>query len=216
MSDEFIRIALVDDQKLFRRGLKSILTKVATFQVVFEAENGEQLLERLKYEAIDVVVLDVEMPGMGGMEALENIRITHPGIKVIMLTMHNSERLINHLMQMGANGFLLKDEEPEIVCEAVKRVHYDGVFFRDYVSKAILNSNRHAASKKNDLFSPQLSDRELEILSLLCKEYTSQEIADQLFISARTVDGHRRNMQEKTGSRNLAGLVLYAVRNGIV
>jgi DNA-binding NarL/FixJ family response regulator len=216
MPEEIIRIALVDDQKLFRRGLRSILSKQDQFQVAFEAENGEQFLERLKFEPVDVVILDVEMEGMGGMETLEVIRKKHSDLKVLMLTMHESERLISHLMKEGANGFLLKDEEPEIVCEAIKRVHQEGIFFRDYVSKALLRNSRQGSVKKNDLLAVQLSDRELQILQLLCKERTSQEIGDQLFISARTVDGHRRKMQDKTGSRNLAGLVLYAVKNGII
>lgn len=215
-SNGIIRIALVDDQKLFRKGLRSIMSKNDSFQVVFEAEDGAQFLERLKFEPVDVVVLDVEMDGMDGMETLGVIREKYPELKVLMLTMHESERLISHLMQEGANGFLLKDEDPEIVCEAIKRVYQDGIFFRDYVSKAILQNSRQRSSRKNDLLAPQLSDRELQILQLLCKEYTSQEIADQLFISARTVDGHRRKMQEKTGARNLAGLVIYAIKNGII
>lgn len=215
-SNDVIRIALVDDQKLFRKGLRSIVSKHDSFQVVFEAEDGKQFFDRLKYEPVDVVILDVEMTGMDGMETLEIIRKKHLDLKVLMLTMHESERLISHLMQEGANGFLLKDEEPEIVCEAIKKVYQDGIFFRDYVSKAILQNSRNNNVRKNDLLMPQLSDRELQILQLLCKEYTSQEIADKLFISTRTVDGHRRKMQEKTGARNLAGLVIYAVKNGVI
>lgn len=216
MSSSPIRIALVDDQKLFRKGLKLILSKQPSFEVVFEASSGQQFFERQAFETIDVVVLDVEMPGMDGMETLTKIRKQDSEIKVLMLTMHNSERLISHLMKEGANGFLLKDEEPEIVCKAVETVYHEGVFFRDYVSNALLKNSRQGASRKNDMLKRQLSERELEVLQLICKEYTSQEIANELFISVRTVDGHRRNLQEKVGARNLAGLVLYAVNNGLV
>lgn len=196
-----------------------ILSGVPDFEVVFEAGNGKQFFERLAFEPVDIVILDVEMPSMDGISTLQQIRKSHGELKVIMLTMHESERLINHLMQQGANGFLLKDEDPEIVVQAVRRVAEEGVYFRDYVSQALLKSNRAQNGFRGGvetMLKARLSDRELEVLTLICKEYTSKEIADQLFISVRTVEGHRRSLQEKTGSRNLAGLVLYAVNNGIV
>ncbi len=211
-----IRIALVDDQKLFRGGLKMILSDRPDFKVVFEADNGKQFFERLAFEPVDVVILDVEMPVMDGIETLEMIRDKHPDIRVIMLTMHDSDRLINHLMQLGANGFLLKDENPEIVRTAVERVGQEGIFFRDYVSKALLKGGRQKPTKPEGYFGPNISEREMEVLALICQEFTSKEIAEKLFISARTVEGHRRSLQDKTGSRNLVGLVLYAVKNGIV
>ncbi|MFK8161577.1 MAG: response regulator [Lewinella sp.] len=216
MSNPPIRIALVDDQKLFRGGLKMILSDRPDFRVVFEADNGKQFFERLAFEPVDVVILDVEMPVMDGIETLEKIRETHPDLRVIMLTMHDSDRLINHLMQLGANGFLLKDENPEIVRTAVERVGQEGIFFRDYVSKALLKGGRQKPNKPDGYFGPNISEREMEVLSLICQEYTSKEIAEKLFISARTVEGHRRSLQDKTGARNLVGLVLYAVKNGIV
>ena len=213
-----IRIALVDDQKLFRSGLKLILSKQSNFEVVFEAGDGQQFFERLSFEPVDLVILDVEMPVLDGLETLTRLKREQPDIKVLMLTMHESDRLITHLMQAGANGFLLKDEEPEVVCRAVEQVIQDGVFFRDYVSKALLKGNQRQAKSRSsdDLLRPKISERELEVLQLICQEYTSQEIAEKLFISVRTIDGHRRSLQEKTGAKNIAGLVLYAVNNGLV
>ncbi|MEM6397690.1 MAG: response regulator transcription factor [Bacteroidota bacterium] len=212
-----IKIALVDDQKLFRSGLRMIISKDEQCEVVFEAENGKQFFERLAYEPVDLVILDVEMPEMDGTETLQKIRSDHDHIKVIMLTMHESERLISHLMQIGANGFLLKDEDPKVVISAIKQVMEVGTYFRDYVSQALLKSSRlQQTGDPNQLLGPKLSDREKEVLRLICQEKTSQEIADQLFISIRTVDGHRRHLQEKTGAKNIAGLVMYAVKNGLV
>ncbi|MEM7574765.1 MAG: response regulator transcription factor [Bacteroidota bacterium] len=218
MADLPIRIALVDDQKLFRSGLKLILNKQANFKVIFEAGDGQQFFERLNFEPVDLVILDVEMPVMDGMATLARLKADHPAIKVLMLTMHESGRLITHLMQAGANGFLLKDEEPEVVCRAVEQVMRDGMFFRDYVSKALLKGNqRQTKTRSSDaLLRPKISERELEVLQLICQEYTSQEIAKKLFISVRTIDGHRRSLQEKTGAKNIAGLVLYAVNNDLV
>ncbi|SEP59598.1 response regulator transcription factor [Neolewinella agarilytica] len=210
-----VRIALVDDQKLFRGGMKMILADRSDFEVVFEAKNGKQFFERLAFEPVDVVILDVEMPEMDGIETLERLRSTHDNIRVIMLTMHDSDRLISHLMELGANGFLLKDEDPDVVCEAVERVAAEGIFFRDYVSKALLKKSRNKMNSDN-LIKPRISDREMEVLQLICKEFTSKEIAEKLFISYRTVEGHRRSLQEKTGSRNIVGLVMYAVQNGLV
>lgn len=213
--EPIIRLALVDDQKLFRSGLKMILSDASDIEVVFEAADGIQFFNRLTYEPVDVVILDVEMPNMDGIAVLERLGREDSPTRVIMLTMHDNERLINHLMQLGASGFLLKDENPEIVLEAVRRVADEGIYFRDYVSKALLRGGRQKMTGGN-AFGPQLSERELDVLRLICQEKTSKEIGDELFISARTVEGHRRRLQEKTGSKNIVGLVLYAVKNGIV
>ncbi len=195
-----------------------ILDQQPNFRVVFEAGNGQQFFERLAFEPVDVAILDVEMPVMDGLETLAKLSADHPNVRALMLTMHDSDRLINHLMQLGASGFLLKDEEPQVVCLAVEKVANEGVFFRDYVSKALLRSSRATATNQaaDRLLNAKLSERELQVLDLICKEQTSKEIADTLYISIRTVEGHRRSLQEKTGAKNLAGLVLYAVRNGMV
>lgn len=210
------RIAIVDDQKLFRGGLKMILSEDPNIQVVFEAANGKQFFERLTFEPVNVVILDVEMPVMDGIETLKRLQQHYPDVKVLMLTMHDSDRLINHLMQCGASGFLLKDEDPEVVRTAITRVAAEGVFFRDYVSRALLKRSKQNNKQRLERYASKLSDRETEVLHLLCQEFTSKEIAEKLFISYRTVEGHRRSMQEKTGARNIVGLVLYAVERGIV
>ena len=210
-----IRVALVDDQRLFRGGLSMILSEPADIHVVFEAGHGKQLLERIAFEPVDVVILDVEMPVLDGIETLTVLQEKYPATTVLMLTMHDSPRLINQLMENGANGFLLKDENPEVVIEAVRHVADGGIYFRDYVSRALLQGRR-SKQRAASSFAPRLSERELEVLQLICQECTSKEIAEKLFISSRTVEGHRRSLQEKTGSKNLVGLVLYAVREGLV
>ena len=217
MSSQPIRVAITDDQRLFRGGLKMILGDCDDVEVIFEAKHGKQLLERLQFEPVDVIILDIEMPEMDGAATLSVLQREFPDIQVIMLTMHDSNRLIAHFMQEGASGFLLKDEEPEVVCQAVRQVANGQLFFRDYVSQALLKSGQYIRRGKGDgSVTPDLSDREMEVLRLLCAERTNKEIGEALFISGRTVEGHRRNLIEKTGARNLAGLVLFAVRHGLV
>ena len=213
-----IKVAIADDQKLFLRGLRLIMEDFQHLQIVLEAHNGQELLDKLAEHHPDVILLDLKMPVMDGMEATERIRELYPDVKVILLTMHDDERLISHMMSLGANGYLLKDEEPAVVREAVETVYAKGMYFNEYVSKALLQGmkSRHKHATVDDHLRPDLSPRELQVLELICKEYTTAEIAEALFISTRTVDGHRRNLQEKTGVRNLAGLVMYAVRNGLV
>ncbi len=219
MKDSSIRIALVDDQVLFLKGLRLILTNFPRFKVVLEAENGRELLERLANEPVDIILMDVEMPEMDGTQALEQVMLHYPSVSVIMLTMHDSDRLISQLMEAGAAGFLLKDEDPSVVREAIEHVYDKGLYFRDYVSKALLRNNRKktkALQRPTASHSINFSERELEVLLLICQELTSKEIANRLFLSVRTVDGHRRKLQEKTGSRNSVGLVRYAMQHDMI
>ena len=213
-----IKLAIADDQKLFLRGLRLIMEDFPLIEIISEAHNGKELLRALEQEQPDVILLDLKMPVMDGMEATQRIKERYPDIRIILLTMHDDERLINHMMDIGANGYLLKDEEPQIVREAIVSVYERGHYFNDYVSKALLNGmkNRKKITSIDAHLSADLSKRELEVLELICQEYTTAEIAERLYISARTVDGHRRSLQEKTGVRNLAGLVLYAVRHGLI
>lgn len=213
-----IKLALADDQKLFLRGLRLILEDQPNIDIIIEAGNGQELLDAIALEVPDVVLLDLKMPVMDGIEATKQIKEHYPDIKILLLSMHDDERLISHLMNLGANGYLLKDEEPEVVCKAVVAVHEKGFFFNDYTSKALLRGvkSRTKITSVNQHLKTELTKRELEILHLICQEYTTAEIAQELYISIRTVDGHRRNLQDKTGVKNVAGLVIYAIRNGIV
>ncbi|MGB3548901.1 MAG: response regulator transcription factor [Saprospiraceae bacterium] len=219
MKNTPIKIALVDDQILFLKGLRLILSNFPRFKVVLEAGNGQELLNRLPDTAVDIILLDVEMPLLDGTQTLEQLTTHHPGISVIMLTMHDNDRLISQLMEAGAAGFLLKDEDPAIVREAIEHVYDKGLYFRDYVSKALLRNNRKktkALQRPPASRAVNFSEREIEVLLLICQELTSKEIAERLFISVRTVDGHRRKLQEKTGSRNSVGLVRYAMRHDMI
>ncbi len=216
-----IRLAIADDQKLFLKGLKFIINDFENIELVMEAENGKVLIEKVAQDPPDVILMDLKMPVMDGIEATQYLKKHQPEIKIILLTMYNEERLIAHMMKIGANGYLLKDEEPEVVRAAIETVVAQGFYFNDYVSKALLKGVKSNQKTNFEAFpatsaETKLSRREVEVLQLICKEQTTAEIAQQLFISSRTVEGHRKKLLEKTGVKNTAGLVIYAYRNGLI
>ncbi|MEL7159766.1 MAG: response regulator transcription factor [Bacteroidota bacterium] len=215
-----ITVAIVDDHTLFRKGLHMILADFPDLQVIFEAANGRELLTRCAHQLPDVVLLDLKMPGLDGVETTRRLRAAHPTLRIILLTLHDNPRLIRQLMEMGANGYLLKNENPTVVYAAIRAVTERGYYFNDYVGRALLNGGTPAAGhprEKTDAGElPSLTPREREVLELICRQRTTREIATALFITPRTVEGHRKNLLEKTDSRNVAGLVVYAIRNGLV
>jgi DNA-binding NarL/FixJ family response regulator len=198
-----IRIAITDDHRLFRKGMTIMIEDLEGIEVMFEAENGKELLEKLKAQAVDLVLLDLDMPVMDGIATTSALRADFPELKIVILSMHDDDKMIAHLMEKGAHGYLLKDAEPEEVETAIRTTLQNGFYFNERVSKAMLSGLVQKNNIKPSFQAPtELSERELEVLKLICKEYTSQEIADQLFISKRTVEGHRNRMLEKIGAKN--------------
>lgn len=212
-----IKIAITDDHKLFRRGMNRMVSDFEEMEVLFEAGNGQELLDELKNTPIDLVLLDLEMPEMDGIATTTALQAQFPDVKIIILTMHDDDQMIAHLMELGAHGYLLKDAEPEEVETAIRTTIENGFYFNERVSKAMLAGLVHKKKIKPS-FSHQteLSVREEEVLKLICKEFTSQEIADTLFISKRTVEGHRNRLLEKIGAKNTAGLVVFAAQHGML
>ena len=188
------RIVLVDDHTLFRNGLRGLLERQEGYRVVGEAGSGEEFLAQLDTLEADVVFMDFSMPGLDGAQTTERALARRPELRIITLSMFGEESYYSRMVEAGARGFLLKDSDIGDVLEAVETVMEGGSYF-----------------------SPQLlSSREREILVAVCRGLSNQEIADELFISKRTVDKHRANILEKTGCKNTASLVVYAIRNGIV
>ena len=210
MSD--CRIILVDDHTLFRGGLRGLLDRYEGFRVVGEAGSGEELLERIGEWQADVVFMDIAMPGMGGAEATQRLLALRPQWRVITLSMFGEESYYSRMVEAGARGFLLKDSDIGDVIEAVETVAAGGSYF----SPQLLSSLTGRMRTREDAADEQLSSREREILVAVCRGLSNQEIADELFISKRTVDKHRANILEKTGCKNTASLVVYAIRKGIV
>jgi DNA-binding NarL/FixJ family response regulator len=215
----FVTIAIADDHILFRKGMIQLIQTFENMKVIVEAENGKTLLERLEllaYGLPHVLLLDISMPEMNGIDAFLAIRKKYPGIKTIMLSMHKDESHIITMIKMGVNGYLVKNADPEEVKSAILKVMETEYYFNE---STMLTMQKGLFKKKHELtidYASDLTDREREVLRLICKELTTAEIAGQLFLSRRTVDGHRNNLLLKTGARNTAGLVLFAVKANIV
>ena len=211
-----IQLALADDQLLFRRGMAMILRDMAGVRVVLECPNGEELLAELKSTPVDIVLLDLEMPVLDGTATMRRIRQEFPAVKVIILSSHDEDRTIGTLMDLGANGYMLKSAEPDEIDMAIRSVAQSGFYLNDTVNKALLHGlvKERKVRPTFNVIDP-LSDRELEVLRGICQELTTAEIAEKIFVSPRTVEFHRNNLLLKTGARNAAGLVVYAMSKGI-
>jgi two-component system, NarL family, response regulator DegU len=213
---KLIKLAVVDDQHLFRKGLISLIKEFDELDIVIEASNGNELIEKLKTKRPTVVLLDLEMPGMDGIETTEFLKRKYPEIKVLILTMHNEEEIILHLIEKGAHGFLLKDHPIETLVDAIYAVIENGYYFNDHISKVMVKGLLRTQKIKPSFNEVRLSEREIEVIRLICKEYTNKEIAEKLFISVRTVDGHREKILQKTKAKNTVGIVMYAVKNNLL
>jgi two-component system, NarL family, response regulator DegU len=213
-----IKLAVVDDHSLFRKGMISILNQVTDFEVVFDATNGREFLTKLVIDPIDIVLLDLQMPELDGIKTTEIIREKHPDVKVIILSMHDEDQFVLHLMEIGANGYLLKDTDSDEVEKAIRKVYEADHYFSDFVSKIMLRKMTRKSQHDNKMFNykTDLSERELQVLKHICDGLTTTEIGDIVCLSPRTVEGHRLRMMEKLGMKNTAGLVAYAIKNNLV
>jgi DNA-binding NarL/FixJ family response regulator len=217
---ETIRLGLVDDQNLFRQSLATMLSAVPNYELVMEAENGIACLEKLKETAIHphILLIDMEMPGMDGIDLNNELQKSYPDIRVIILSVYAKERLISRLIEAGACGYLIKNCGKDELYTAIHAVHHFGFYMNTDVMKAIQSKSgaKGKAIQNANRIAIELTERETEILQYICKEYSNAEIAEKLFISVRTVEGHRTNLLLKTGCKNTAGLALFAVKHRII
>ena len=211
-----LKIYVVDDHKLFREGLKLLLSTQDFVQHVYEASNGLEFVENLSMISCDVVLMDIEMPMMNGIEATLAAMRLKPDMKIIVLSMYGDEQYYYKMIDAGVKGFVLKSSGIEKVITAIKKVSEGENYFSEELLVNILNNMRDNARVESEMPDNEISERELEILYHVCKGLSNQEIADALFISKRTVDKHRANLLSKTGCRNTAALVMYAIRNKMI
>lgn len=214
---ETIRIAIADDHKLFRKGVILSLRPYTQLEFVLEAENGQELLDKLDASGAQVVLLDLRMPGMDGIETAKIIADKYPSIRVLILTMYEDERFVFHLMEHGAHGYLLKNTDPQEIRKAILEVMSKGYYLNQFVNRILLKQS-HAKTRvvpnlKSEIV---LNDREKEVLRNICLEYTAVEIAKKMGISSRTVEAIKNRLMERFGTKNTAGLVYFAVKNDLI
>ena len=216
MIEKPIRLAIADDQQLFRKGLIALLADYPEITVRLEASNGQELLDKLETTTVDVVLLDIQMPQMNGIETTHQLHKKNPDTKILILTSHNEEELIKHLIVRGAHGFLLKNNTLETIVEAVSGVTENGYYFNERVSKEMVSDLMNKYSIRPVFYQANLSTREIEVIQLISQEYTNREISDKLSISVRTVETHRDHILQKTNAKNSVGIIMYAYRNNII
>jgi DNA-binding NarL/FixJ family response regulator len=212
-----ITVAIADDHQLFRKGVIHSLSPYKQLRFVLEAGTGDELLSELANEPVQVVLMDLKMPGKDGIETTKLISRNYPDIKVLIVSMYEDERFVHHLMENGAHGYLLKNAEPQEMLKAIIDVIEKGYYLNDFVNRILL---RTAGQKQKNLpaldIDLALSDREKMVLRLICMEFTAQEIAQKMELSSRTVEAIKDRLMDRFGSKNTAGLVFFAVRNHLI
>ncbi|AZQ60800.1 response regulator transcription factor [Flammeovirga pectinis] len=210
-----IKVLLVDDHNMIREGLKSFLDK-EHFDIIGEAVNGVEALLLLEKHKVDVVITDIMMPEKDGITLCKEITAQYPSIHVLALTMMNESYNIKKMLSAGAKGYILKDCTQDELRKAIKSVANGENYYSSEVTSIIMQGlSSQPAVKKRVLTEIPLTEREMEVLHLICKEFSNIEIGEKLFISPRTVETHKRNLVEKTGAKNVAGLVLYAIERNL-
>jgi DNA-binding NarL/FixJ family response regulator len=214
---EVIKVAIADDHKIFRKGVILSLRPFTNIKFVLEADNGDQLLEGIAASEPDVVLMDLRMPGKDGIEATKILSKQYPNIHVIVLSMYEDDRFVSHMMENGASGYLLKNAEPQEIRRAIMDVHEKGYYLNNFVNRILLKKS-HSKQKAVPSLNSEitLTDREKDVLKFICMEFTAQEIAQKMEISARTVEAIKDRLMERFGSKNTAGLVFFAVKNNLV
>ena len=209
----------MDDEILFRKGISFLLGREPNINIIFEASNGDELISFLqnnKNNHPDIIIMDLKMPGINGVEATKIIHVEFPKLKIIALTSYDSKSFVANMIDVGAVSYLIKNATPQELITTINEVAEKGFYYTDYVMKIIQDDVLTAKKTKSALDNNFLTAREFEVLKLICLQKSTAEIAEKLFISPRTVEGHRNNLLLKTESRNIAGLVVYAVQNEIM
>lgn len=212
-----IKIAIVDDHKIFRQGVKSVLQPVKNFEVVMEMNNGQDLLDQFSVILPDVVLMDIKMAGMDGIATTRQLVQSHPQARVIGLSVFDQEIYISNMFEAGAKGYLLKDAEPEEIVYAINKVHEGDYHFKGRLSNILYEKLFHQLNKSDEQVSAPLAalaPAEVDILKLICAEQTNKEISDKLNMSVKTVENYRNKLLSKTGSKNVVGLVTFAIKKG--
>ncbi|UCH14370.1 MAG: response regulator transcription factor [Bacteroidales bacterium] len=212
--NEKVRILIADDHEIFRKGLKVILSRLKYVDIIGEAENGNEVINIVNEQQVDIVLMDIEMSEMNGIEATRNILSIKPEVKIVALTMFNDEQYIQDMLDAGAKGFLLKNITKQILDKAIRTIAEGNNYYSDELFSFF--TRKVAGEKSSKDIELKLTKREKEILQLICEGLSNEEIADKLSISQRTVIGHKSNLLAKTNCKNTPVLISYSIKNQLV
>jgi DNA-binding NarL/FixJ family response regulator len=217
MTPDIINVAIADDHKIFRKGVILSMKQYHNIRFILEAENGEELIKGIEKEQPDIVLMDLKMPVKDGIETTKYLNKYFPAVRILILTMFEDERFVGHLMESGANGYLLKSTEPTEIKQGIMDVMRTGFYLNNFVNRVLIKKN-YSKQKFNPNLNSEIivSEREKEVLSLVCMEYTANEIAQQMDISPRTVEAIKDRLMERFGVKNSVGLVFFAMKNSLI
>ena len=212
------KVLLVDDHTIVRQGIKALLDTQEGIEVVGEAEDGREAIEKVKQMAPNVIVIDITMPNLNGIEATRQIKKINPEIKVLVLTVHDNEEYIHRILQAGASGYLLKESAVSDLVSAINAVEKGDIFLSPSISKVVVKDYiRHAETESGEFDSLNiLTNREREVLQLIAEGHTNKDIARILKLSIKTIDVHRSHIMDKLNIRDITGLVKYSIRKGLI
>lgn len=212
-----IKLAIADDHKIFRDGIKMALRDKEYLKILWEAEDGKDLMHKLKIKQPDVLLMDIRMPELDGIDAISLIKREYEHVKIIVLTMYDDQELVTKMMEIGANAFLTKTTDAEEIYEAIITCMNEDFYFNDLVNKAVLLKLQHKKTVRQFYPMPvKFSEKELRILKCIADDKTTDEISKEVFLSPRTIETIRQNMKQKVGAKTIAGLVMYAMRNRLL
>jgi DNA-binding NarL/FixJ family response regulator len=212
-----IKVSIADDHKIFRDGIRMALKGKEYLKILWEAENGKDLMHKIKLKKPDVLLMDIRMPEMDGVNAIGLIRKEYEDIKIIVLTMYDDQEMITKMMEMGANAYLTKTSDPEEIYQAILGCMNDDFYFNDLVNKAVLSKLQTKKQVRQFYPNPvKFSEKEIRVLKLIAEDKTTDEISKEVYLSPRTVETIRQNMKTKVGAKTIAGLIMYGTRNKLI
>jgi DNA-binding NarL/FixJ family response regulator len=216
-TDMVIKIALADDHKIFRDGIKMALKDKDYLRILWEAEDGKDLMHKMKLKKPDVLLMDIRMPELDGVNAIALIRKEYDDVKIIVLTMYDDQEMISKMLELGANAYLTKTSDPEEIYQAILSCMNDDFYFNELVNKAVLSKLQTKKQVRHFYPNPvKFSEKEIRILKLLAEDKTTEEISGEVFLSPRTVETIRQNMKAKVGAKTIAGLLMYGIRHKLI
>lgn len=212
-----IKVAIADDHKIFRDGIRMSLKDREYLKILWEAEDGKDLMHKMQLKRPDVLLMDIRMPEIDGINAISLLRKEYEDVKIIILTMYDDQEMITKMMEMGANAYLTKTTDPDEIYQAILACMNDDFYFNELVNKAVLSKLQTKRTVRQFYPNPvKFSEKEIRILKLLAEDKTTEEISKEVFLSPRTVETIRQNMKTKVGAKTIAGLIMYGMRNKLI